>query len=74
MPPTSYLPNGNQNLIFGMMLTPPAYSMEQSRFIAERIEPDLRPYWEAETVAEATAIRPGDAASGRPLAGADRVR
>ncbi len=58
MPPTSYLPNGNQNLIFGMMLTPPAYSMEQSRSIAERIEPQIEPYWQVDTVEEATAIRP----------------
>lgn len=58
MPPTSYLPNGNQNLIFGIMLTPPAYSIEQSRSIAERIEPTLKPYWEAKDTAEATAIGP----------------
>jgi len=58
MPPTSYLPNGNQNLIFGIMLTPPAYSIEQSRSIAERIEPVLKPYWEAKDTAQATAIGP----------------
>ncbi len=58
MPPTSYLPNGNQNLIFGIMLTPPAYSVDQSRSIAERIEPVLKPYWEASDTAEASAIGP----------------
>ena len=58
MPPTSYLPNGNQNLIFGIMLTPPAYSVDQSRSIAERIEPVLKPYWEAQTTAEASALGP----------------
>ena len=58
LPPTSYLPNGNQNLIFGIMLTPPAYSVTQSRSIAERIEPTLRPYWEAKDTAEATALGP----------------
>lgn len=58
MPPTSYLPSGNQNLIFGIMLTPPAYNIEQAQGIAERIEPGIEPYWNVETVADATAIRP----------------
>lgn len=58
MPPTSYLPNGNQNMIFGIMLTPPAYNIDQGQGIAERIEPGIEPYWNAESVAEATSIRP----------------
>ncbi|MEM6458634.1 MAG: efflux RND transporter permease subunit [Planctomycetota bacterium] len=58
MPPTSYLPNGNQNLIFGIMLTPPAYNIDQAQGIAERIEPNIEPYWNVDTVADATAIRP----------------
>lgn len=57
MPPTSYLPNGNQNLIFGIMLTPPAYNIEQAQSIAERIEPGVKPYWEVDTTAAATAIQ-----------------
>ncbi|MEM1447088.1 MAG: efflux RND transporter permease subunit [Planctomycetota bacterium] len=58
MPPTSYLPNGNQNLIFGIMLTPPAYNIDQAQFIGERIEPGIAPYWEVDTIEEATAIAP----------------
>ncbi len=58
MPPTSYLPNGNQNLIFGIMFTPPAYNITQAQGIAERIEPGIRPYWEVDTIEEATAIQP----------------
>lgn len=58
MPPTSYLPNGNQNLIFGIMLTPPAYNIDQAQFIGERIEPGIAPYWEVDTVEDATAIAP----------------
>jgi HAE1 family hydrophobic/amphiphilic exporter-1 len=57
MPPTSYLPNGNQNLIFGIMFTPPAYNIDQAQSIAERIEPGIEPYWNVDTVAEATAIQ-----------------
>lgn len=58
MPPTSYLPNGNQNLIFGIMFTPPAYNIDQAQGIAERIEPGIKPYWEVDTVKAATAIQP----------------
>jgi HAE1 family hydrophobic/amphiphilic exporter-1 len=58
MPPTSYLPNGNQNLIFGIMLTPPAYNITQAQSIAERIEPGIEPYWNVDTVEAATAIQP----------------
>jgi len=58
MPPTSYLPNGNQNLIFGIMLTPPAYNIDQAQSIGERIEPGIAPYWQVDTTADATAIAP----------------
>ncbi len=58
MPPASYLPAGNQNLIFGIMLTPPAYNIEQAQFIGERIEHGVRPYWEVDTIEEATALGP----------------
>ncbi|MEO1235717.1 MAG: efflux RND transporter permease subunit [Planctomycetota bacterium] len=58
MPPTSYLPNGNQNLIFGIMLTPPAYNIDQAQGIAERIEPNIEPYWSVDTIEAATAIQP----------------
>jgi len=57
MPPTSYLPNGNQNLIFGVMLTPPAYNIKQAQFIAERIEPGIEPYWKVQTTEAATKIQ-----------------
>lgn len=58
MPPASYLPSGNKNLVFGVMLTPPAYNVEQNSFIGERIEAGIRPYWEAENTEQATAIGP----------------
>ncbi len=58
MPSTSYLPNGNKNLVFGIMLTPPAYNLDQNQFIGERIEKGVKPYWQAKNTAEATAIAP----------------
>ncbi len=47
MPPASYLPKGNRNLVFAMLFTPPGYNLEQQRSVGKRIEQRLRPYWEA---------------------------
>jgi HAE1 family hydrophobic/amphiphilic exporter-1 len=55
-PPSSYLPNGNQNLVFGIMFNPPGYNLEQNQFIGDRIEKIVRPYWQAASTDQATAI------------------
>lgn len=60
MPKTSYLPNGNRNLVFGMLFTPPGYGVHEFRNMAFRVEngnpnapnpadraPGLRRFWEA---------------------------
>ncbi len=47
MPPTDYLPRGNKNIVFGGMLTPPGYNMEQNQFIGSRVGEIIQPYWEA---------------------------
>jgi multidrug efflux pump subunit AcrB len=49
MPPTSYLPTGNKNLVFGIMLTPPGYNLDHNSLIGEHMEERLKPYWEAKT-------------------------
>ena len=46
MPPRSYLPSGNQNLMFAFVLTPPGYSMGEYRRMGEHIESVIRPWWE----------------------------
>ncbi len=56
MPPTSYLPAGNKNLVFGFMLTPPGYNLEQNGKIGEHMEARLKPYWEAKTQAELAGL------------------
>jgi HAE1 family hydrophobic/amphiphilic exporter-1 len=48
IPKTEYLPQGNQNFLFGFLLTPPGYNVEEFNRIAEQIETDLSPYWEVE--------------------------
>lgn len=46
MPKAEYLPEGNRNLILGILLPPPGYNLDEIRRIGEGIEEDLRPYWE----------------------------
>ncbi len=46
-PPASYLPTGNRNLIFGILATPPGYSLEKQEELGKRVENIVRPYWEA---------------------------
>ncbi|MDH3583671.1 MAG: efflux RND transporter permease subunit, partial [Phycisphaerae bacterium] len=47
MPPSSYLPSGNRNLVFAIMSTPPGYNHAQRESIGFRVEDQVRPYWEA---------------------------
>jgi HAE1 family hydrophobic/amphiphilic exporter-1 len=47
MPPADYLPKGNRNLVFGLMIPPPGYNLDQQSAVGARIEETIRPYWEA---------------------------
>lgn len=47
LPPLDYLPKGNRNLIFGLLIPPPGYNLEQLSTMGERIESVMRPAWEA---------------------------
>jgi HAE1 family hydrophobic/amphiphilic exporter-1 len=48
MPKLEYLPTGNRNLVFGILLPPSGYSIEALTEIGEKIEKDLRPYWDVD--------------------------
>ncbi len=48
IPKMEYLPEGNRNLIFGILLPPPGYNIQEFERIGNQIESDLRPYWEAD--------------------------
>ena len=48
IPDTTYLPAGNRNLVFGFLLTPPGYSIDEFRRMALVIEETLGTYWSAE--------------------------
>lgn len=55
-PEPSYLPSGNQNLIFGVLITPPGYNTAECARIAETLESGnpatgivgIRDFWEAD--------------------------
>jgi len=46
-PKAEYLPEGNRNLVFGIMIPPPGYSMDEFMSIGKGIESQLEKYWEA---------------------------
>jgi len=69
MPPTTYLPAGNRNLVFGFVSTPPGYSKAHDRVIAESVERIVRPYWEAKNYQDTAACPPVmDPFTGQPIA------
>ncbi|MGF1582051.1 MAG: efflux RND transporter permease subunit [Gemmataceae bacterium] len=46
IPKVEYLPTGNRNLVFGIMLPPPGYNIDEMIGMGARIENRLRPYWD----------------------------
>lgn len=46
LPRLEYLPEGNRNLVFGLIIPPPGYNLDTTQTIAERIEGVARPLWE----------------------------
>ncbi|MFT4711117.1 MAG: HAE1 family hydrophobic/amphiphilic exporter-1, partial [Planctomycetota bacterium] len=46
MPPLDYLPTGNRNIVFGMLMPPPGYNLDQLTKIGKRVEENMRPAWE----------------------------
>ncbi|MDP6474491.1 MAG: efflux RND transporter permease subunit [Alphaproteobacteria bacterium] len=49
LPKLDYLPEGNRNLVFGVVVPPPGYNLDTTSGIAERIENAVRPLWASET-------------------------
>ncbi|WP_432799296.1 efflux RND transporter permease subunit [Poriferisphaera sp. WC338] len=58
MPPSSYLPSGNNNFVFGMMLNPPGYTIPFQEGMARELEDAFRPYWEAKSYDELEGLPP----------------
>ncbi len=47
LPKLEYLPDGNRNLLIGILIPPPGYNLQTTTDIAQRIESDLRPLWKS---------------------------
>jgi len=47
IPPIDYLPSGNRNLTFGLMIPPPGYNVAKLKELGKRVEKKIRPFWEA---------------------------
>ena len=45
-PKVEYLPSGNRNLVFGILLPPPGYNLAKLMDLGESVEQQLRPYWD----------------------------
>jgi HAE1 family hydrophobic/amphiphilic exporter-1 len=51
-PKTEYLPTGDRNFLFGILIPPPGYNVEEYTAIGKQIEADLEPYINERTSAE----------------------
>jgi len=49
LPKLEYLPEGNRNLVFGIIIPPPGYNLATMTEIAEGIESEIRPLWSIES-------------------------
>ena len=47
-PQVEYLPAGNRNLVFGILMPPPGYNIDQMKQLGETVEEELRPYWDVD--------------------------
>lgn len=45
-PKVEYLPSGNRNLVFGIILPPPGYNLDELTRMGEIVEQHLQPYWD----------------------------
>ncbi|QDU57178.1 efflux RND transporter permease subunit [Aeoliella mucimassa] len=45
-PRVEYLPNGNRNLVIGIVIPPPGYNIDHLMSLGEQVEDRLRPNWD----------------------------
>jgi len=46
-PQADYLPEGNRNMIIGIIIPPPGYSMDEYESMGRLVEGEVKKYWEA---------------------------
>ena len=52
-PKVEYLPTGNRNLVFGIILPPPGYNLDELMDLGATVEAQLLPYWDVDPESEA---------------------
>ncbi|MDH3656257.1 MAG: efflux RND transporter permease subunit [Myxococcales bacterium] len=57
LPPMEYLPTGNRNLVFGILIPPPGYSIEELDATGNRLQAEMARYTGVETDGEANIRR-----------------
>ncbi|HIC82175.1 MAG TPA: efflux RND transporter permease subunit [Kiloniellaceae bacterium] len=60
LPKLEYLPEGNRNLVFGIIIPPPGYNLGTTTDIAKGIEAATRPLWITESGMEADSYQTED--------------
>ncbi|MEM9174018.1 MAG: efflux RND transporter permease subunit [Myxococcota bacterium] len=72
MPPLDYLPKGNRNVVFSVMVPPPDYNLDQISAVGERLEAQIAPAWQrAGDRFGIESVSRGDAAAPLPSVIAD---
>jgi HAE1 family hydrophobic/amphiphilic exporter-1 len=59
MPKMEYLPVGNNNFLFGVMMPPPGYNLDEAAELRTYYEDALRPLWESEPGSPEAQVQPG---------------
>lgn len=48
LPKVEYLPSGDRNLVFGIVIPPPGYNLDHLLKMGDLVEEELRPLWDVE--------------------------
>jgi HAE1 family hydrophobic/amphiphilic exporter-1 len=64
MPKTEYLPIGNNNFLFGVVLPPPGYNLDEVSELRKPYDDALRPLWESEPGSPEARTQPGGGVQG----------
>jgi HAE1 family hydrophobic/amphiphilic exporter-1 len=57
LPQSDFLPSGNRNMVFGVVLPPPGFNIDQQIEIGRRVEQTIQPFWEAGELPEGSPER-----------------
>ncbi|TWU15242.1 efflux RND transporter permease subunit [Allorhodopirellula heiligendammensis] len=57
-PKVEYLPTGNRNLVFGIILPPPGYNLDELTSLGSIVEQHLQPYWDVDPDSPEAAALP----------------